>query len=311
MWYKYVPTFTGEARFQTCGSTFATTLQLHNDCGGAILACNDDVGARGLVGVTCTSNRSLISRFAVTTGVPVYVRIGATGTPFANAATSGALTISVAPPLPPNDLCEGAMSVAIGTWNATTPSPSANFNLAEATDDYNIGVDFCSAGTTTASTRDVWFRLTSACGGTYTIDTCGSTMTNPMLHVFDVCNGAVIACHDNVGSGVAGCTSNQARISNLAITGDVMIRVSSSGTGAPTSGSFQLVITGTEVSCGTADFDNDGDTGTDLDIEAFFACLGGDCCGTCGSADFDCDGDTGTDLDIEAFFFILGGGGAC
>jgi len=60
--------------------------------------------------------------------------------------------------------------------------------------------------------------------------------------------------------------------------------------------------------CGSADFDGDGDTGTDLDIEAFFACLGGDCCATCGSADFDGDGDTGTDLDIEAFFRVLGGG---
>jgi len=60
--------------------------------------------------------------------------------------------------------------------------------------------------------------------------------------------------------------------------------------------------------CGSADFDGDGDVGTDLDIEAFFACLGGDCCATCGSADFDGDGDVGTDLDIEAFFRVLGGG---
>jgi len=60
--------------------------------------------------------------------------------------------------------------------------------------------------------------------------------------------------------------------------------------------------------CGSADFDGDGDTGTDADIEAFFACMGGNCCGTCGSADFNADGDTGTDLDIEAFFRVLGGG---
>jgi hypothetical protein len=60
--------------------------------------------------------------------------------------------------------------------------------------------------------------------------------------------------------------------------------------------------------CGSADFDGDGDVGTDADIEAFFACLGGSCCRTCGSADFDGDGDTGTDADIEAFFRVLGGG---
>jgi len=59
--------------------------------------------------------------------------------------------------------------------------------------------------------------------------------------------------------------------------------------------------------CDSADFDGDGDTGTDLDIEAFFACLGGNCCPTCGDADFNNDCDTGNDSDIEAFFRILGG----
>jgi hypothetical protein len=62
--------------------------------------------------------------------------------------------------------------------------------------------------------------------------------------------------------------------------------------------------------CGSADFDCDGDTGTDADIEAFFACLAGTCpappCGS--SADFNADGDTGTDADIEAFFRVLAGG---
>jgi hypothetical protein len=62
--------------------------------------------------------------------------------------------------------------------------------------------------------------------------------------------------------------------------------------------------------CGSADFNHDGDTGTDADIEAFFACLAGNCCATCGSADFNADGDTGTDADIESFFRVLSGG-AC
>ncbi len=60
--------------------------------------------------------------------------------------------------------------------------------------------------------------------------------------------------------------------------------------------------------CGSADFNGDGDIGTDADIEAFFACLAGNCCATCGDADFNADGDIGTDADIEAFFRVLGGG---
>ena len=58
----------------------------------------------------------------------------------------------------------------------------------------------------------------------------------------------------------------------------------------------------------TADFDLDGDAGTDADIEAFFACLAGSCCATCLTADFNGDGDVGTDGDIESFFRVLAGG---
>jgi hypothetical protein len=58
-----------------------------------------------------------------------------------------------------------------------------------------------------------------------------------------------------------------------------------------------------------ADFNRDGDVGTDADIDAFFACLSGNCCPNCApNADFNGDGDVGTDADIESFFRVLGGG---
>jgi outer membrane protein assembly factor BamB len=62
--------------------------------------------------------------------------------------------------------------------------------------------------------------------------------------------------------------------------------------------------------CGSADFNCDGDAGTDADIESFFACLSGTCpSAPCtASADFNGDGDAGTDSDIEAFFRVLAGG---
>jgi cytochrome c peroxidase len=62
--------------------------------------------------------------------------------------------------------------------------------------------------------------------------------------------------------------------------------------------------------CGTSDFNGDGDFGTDQDVEAFFACLAGNCCASCYSlgSDFNGDGDSGTDQDIEAFFRVLAGG---
>jgi len=300
IWFRYTPTFTGSARFQTCGSSFDSSLAIFQDCNGAQLACNNDVGSRGIVGVTCNAVRSMVD-LAVVSGQPILVRVGALTT---NA--TGALTISATPAAAPNDLCSNAVDIGMGTTN----SPAAAFNFAEATEDYTFGTDFCGGGSSTASTRDVWFRLVTPCGGTYTIDTCGSTNTNPVIHVFDACFGNVIACNDNVGT-AAGCTSNQARVSNLAITGNVWIRVASSNTNAPTSGSFQLTVTGTPTPCcGTSDYNGDNDFGTDADIEAFFACLGGTCCPTCffGGSDFNGDGDFGTDQDIEAFFRVLAGG---
>jgi hypothetical protein len=72
-----------------------------------------------------------------------------------------------------------------------------------------------------------------------------------------------------------------------------------------------LVITFTPPAhCGSADFNCDGDVGTDADIESFFACLAGTCpqLPCTNSADFNADGDIGTDADIESFFRVLGGG---
>jgi hypothetical protein len=62
--------------------------------------------------------------------------------------------------------------------------------------------------------------------------------------------------------------------------------------------------------CGSADFNCDGDVATDADIEAFFACIAGNCpAAPCPSnADFNGDGDAATDADIEAFFRVLAGG---
>jgi hypothetical protein len=74
-----------------------------------------------------------------------------------------------------------------------------------------------------------------------------------------------------------------------------------------TSATAQLTVGGTGC-CGSADFNHDGDIATDADIEAFFACIAGNCCVTCDSPDFNGDGDFATDADIEAFFRVLAGG---
>jgi autotransporter-associated beta strand protein len=81
-------------------------------------------------------------------------------------------------------------------------------------------------------------------------------------------------------------------------------------TNNPASGSGNDVVIYNVHGCGTADFNCDGDVGTDADIEAFFACLAGTCPSApcANTADFNGDGDIGTDADIEAFFRVLAGG---
>jgi hypothetical protein len=91
------------------------------------------------------------------------------------------------------------------------------------------------------------------------------------------------------------------------------IRVFAGGSGATTSGNISAwdnITVAAVQRCGSADFNCDGDFGTDQDIEAFFACLGGTCpAAPCTStSDFNADGDFGTDQDIEAFFRVLAGG---
>jgi hypothetical protein len=82
-------------------------------------------------------------------------------------------------------------------------------------------------------------------------------------------------------------------------------------------GTYTCVVSnacGSVVSAGARlvaanDYDGDGAVGTDADIQAFFACLAGECCPTCGGPDFDGDGQNGTDADIAAFFLALAGEG--
>jgi hypothetical protein len=97
------------------------------------------------------------------------------------------------------------------------------------------------------------------------------------------------------------------------IEGSGCMQSSFSGPFAPQPGDVSYVLNGTAGGgshCGTADFNCDGDVGTDSDISGFFACLSGSCpAAPCtNSADFNGDGDVGTDADIEAFFRVLGGG---
>ncbi|HYE61796.1 MAG TPA: matrixin family metalloprotease [Phycisphaerales bacterium] len=101
---------------------------------------------------------------------------------------------------------------------------------------------------------------------------------------------------------VSGATAGTLSLSpSFPVGSDVVRAVVSNTCGTAVSGEAGVTVV-------SSDFNGDGDFGTDGDIEAFFACLGGSCCPTCGGSDFNGDGDIGTDQDIEYFFRVLGGG---
>jgi autotransporter-associated beta strand protein len=107
-----------------------------------------------------------------------------------------------------------------------------------------------------------------------------------------------------------GSTVSLGTFSGVTFTGTISY-TGSYATNNPTAGTgSDVVIYGVHSGCGSADFNCDGDIGTDADIESFFACLAGTCppppCPN--NADFNGDGDIGTDADIEAFFRVLAGG---
>src|SRR5205823_2800256 len=74
---------------------------------------------------------------------------------------------------------------------------------------------------------------------------------------------------------------------SVAAAGIMRVRFTSDGAG--TSSVPAVIIDDLTMTlapiCGSPDFNADGDSGTDADIEAFFACLSGGCCALCGSAD--------------------------
>jgi Tol biopolymer transport system component len=125
---------------------------------------------------------------------------------------------------------------------------------------------------------------------------------SPTLHYLWFRNGVLLTN----GGRISGVTTPVLTITNIvpADQGAYSCIVTDGCGGGPTPSVQLTLLSG----CGSPDFNGDGDIGTDADIAAYFACLGGGCCPNCGSPDFNGDGDIGTDADIESFFRVLAGG---
>jgi hypothetical protein len=121
--------------------------------------------------------------------------------------------------------------------------------------------------------------------------------------------GSIISYRWNEGASFINQSSSPITVTTLSVGVHTITLTVTDGPGF--TGTDTVVINVVPPShCESADFNCDGDVGTDADIEAFFACIAGTCpAPPCmNTADFNGDGDIGTDADIEAFFRVLSGG---
>jgi len=242
VWYNYTPTFTGDARIETCGAAFDTIVTVYAQDGSEI-ACNDDY----LTGpsASCSSSRSRVARLPVVQGVPVSIRIVVKSSSiFSNV---GQVRILQAPAAAAGDLCESPIPAVLGA-NA--------FDTTEAT---NSGDNASCNLVTNLNTRDVWFSYTPAYNGTVRASTCPGTSFNTVLSIYTGCGGGDIACSDDVAAGVCGTgTSTQSVISNFPVTGGTtyLFRVAGKTLGTFGAGTFTLAYTATP--CGLSDIAGPG-----------------------------------------------------
>jgi len=165
LWFEYIPTEDGNARFHTCGSRINTILTAYSACGGAELACSDNFCVLG----------AQIDVPAVV-GVPIIVRLAGYG----NASGSGYLRAELRPPGPPNDWCTVPAQIAEGAFE---------FDTTFATHD---GDGFCGLS---QNAPDIWFEYMPSQPGCAVIETCGSEL-DTVLGVWSSCDVELI-CNDD------------------------------------------------------------------------------------------------------------------
>jgi len=269
-----------------------------HDCKGAIRFLRANAATYGLdpdrFAVWGSSAGGHLSSLITTSGNSPSLE-GSTG---GNAAFSSAVLAGVAY-YPPTDMINSQPDCALQavgcTNNQDAPTSAESKLLGLTAPDQGLG----------------WLRanLTNPSDPFPTLAALAAS-SNPITHV-DPADPPMFLAHGDMDTIVP--LNQSLRLqSALATAGVEALHVVATGFGHASVGAAvnnqaaEWVLT--KLFACTADINHDGDFGTDQDIEAFFRCLGGDCCPTCTPADFNADGDSGTDADIESFFRVLAGG---
>jgi hypothetical protein len=187
VWFQFTPEVTGTYEFRTCAAAGVaapdTTLTVFDNCGGDVLACNDDAAggpcAGGGGGATLSS---IVMRLEA--GQDYLVRAAVVG------GGEGSFNVGVRAAPPANDTCATAQTVSTGLVIFDT--------IAATTDAATLSG--CGLGLS-GMENDVWFRYVPASAGTVVVSSCGSGF-DTALAVIDgqsgcASPGVVVACDDD------------------------------------------------------------------------------------------------------------------
>jgi probable HAF family extracellular repeat protein len=277
---------------------------------GATLSQAHGISADGkfIVGISANNDTSVAFRWNQTTGMTAISQLDEANGASADASSIVGVSAGVAA------IFTGAGIDRLGILPggtgdsalAISPDGTVVVGVADSTDGirafrWSAPVGISSRGGLPGADSSVAF-CTSASGSTIG----GQAFFNPdPVHAFIWHSGSIIDVNDLLARNSTDLTGwSLDAVRGLSADGSVMIGTARHGN------TSEAWIAGVPPICASADFNCDGDVGTDADIESFFACLSGVCPpNSCGStADINNDGDVGTDQDIEAFFRILGGG---
>lgn len=207
IWFLYTASFTGYAKWSTCGSAnFDTKIVVYNPGStcvpgdGQVLTCSEDHAG-------CSGATSEVV-FPVTMNESYLLRLGAWGDGPPGEEGEGTFFILETippPPGPDNDDCLDAIEVFLGegqpfeSTNANTDGPGH-----PSASCFAFGNDFVNA--------DIWYYFTSPITGTVEWFTCDFINWDTRLAVYQagatcpLSDGDLLACNDD-GAGCADFTS--------------------------------------------------------------------------------------------------------
>jgi hypothetical protein len=290
VWFRFAPECSGNAIFDTLGSTFDTVLSVHSGCptaaSGNSLVCNDDGG------FAAPNNRASIVSLTFQGGQTYFIRVSGYNTASGQYTLRSLISYGLT-----NDECSTATTIGTGI---------RSFNTCAATNSAPAGVPL-------GSTRDVWFRFIAPNTNTYTLSTCGSNFDT----VITLFSGSQSQC-PSAATGLIGQNNNSSDCSPLSLQSSlsvpltqgqsVMIRVGGANANAFGQGTLSIA----QFTCDPLDFNNDGSTFDPTDIDAFLSVFSEGPCipttATCNDLDFNNDGSLFDPCDIDSFMLVFSEG---